>query len=166
MVNPFFPPQNKRIAKSLQRVKVGISCLPPSLIPLGWNGTTNRVSKAIADAGPTPSWYCPAVSPRSAGLECPVFLYGAKMAPPTRAEHQQKPASRRRRHAVGSGPNYIRSQCRLSRRTPPRVHPAQAIFKRSCHVRRLNLWAFPSPDSNAHNAIATNEDKNSNWDSK
>jgi len=52
MVNPFFPPQNKCIAKSLQTVEVGISCLPPSLIPLGRNGTTDRVSKAIADAGP------------------------------------------------------------------------------------------------------------------
>ena len=106
-----------------------ISSLPPSLFPLGRNGTTDRVSKAIADAGPTPSWYCPAVSPHSAGLVCPVFLYGAKTVPPTRAERQQKPASRRRRHVVGSGPNYRRLRCRLSRRNPPRVHPARGIFK-------------------------------------
>ncbi len=50
-------------------------------------------------------------------------------------------------------------------RNPPGVHPARAIFKRSRHARRLNLWALPSPDSTAHNAIETNEDKNSNWDS-
>ena len=117
--NPFFPPQKRRIANFLQTVNVGISSLPPSLFPLGQNDTTDRVSKAIADAGPTPSWYFPAVSPRSAGLVCPVFFYGVKMVPLTRAEHQQKPASGRRRHAVGSGPNYRRSQRRLSRRTPP-----------------------------------------------
>ena len=119
--NPFFPPQKRRIANFLQ---VGISSLPLSLFPLGRNGTTNRVSKAIADAGPTPSWYFPAVSPRSAGLVCPVFLYGAKMVPPTRAERQQKPASHRQHHAVGSGPNYRCSQRRLSQRTPPRSPPS------------------------------------------
>ena len=57
--NPFFPPQKRRIAIFLQTVNMGISSLPPSLFPLGRNGTTDRVSKAIADAGPTPSWYCP-----------------------------------------------------------------------------------------------------------
>jgi hypothetical protein len=76
--NPFFPPQKRRIANFLQTVNVGISSLPPSLFPLGQNDTTDRVWKAIADAGPTPSWYCPAVSPRSAGLLYPVFLYGVK----------------------------------------------------------------------------------------
>ena len=142
-----------------------ISSLPPSLFPLGRNGTTDRVSKAIADAGPTPSWYCPAVSPHSAGLVCPVFLYGAKTVPPTRAERQQKSVSRRRRHVVGSGPNYRRSRRRLSLRNPPGVHPGRAIFKQSRHARRLNLWAFPSPDGSAHNAIETDEDTISNWDS-
>ena len=76
--NPFFPPQKRRIANFLQTVNVGISSLPPSLFPLGQNDTTDRVWKAIADAGPTPSWYCPAVRPRSAGLLYPVFLYGVK----------------------------------------------------------------------------------------
>ena len=132
--NPFFPPQKRRIANFLQTVNVGISSLPPSLFPLGRNGTTDRVSKAIADAGPTPSWYCPVVSPHSAGLVCPVFLYGAKTVPRIRAERQQKSVSRRRRHIVGSGPNYRRSRRRLSRRNPPGVHPARAIFKRSHHA--------------------------------
>jgi hypothetical protein len=93
MVKPFFPPQKRRIASFLQAVNVGISSLPPSLTPLGWNNTTDRVSKAISDDGTRLSWSCPVVSPHSAGLECPVFLYGAKTVPPTRAEHQQEPAS-------------------------------------------------------------------------
>jgi hypothetical protein len=165
MVKPFFSTTKKALAIFLQTVNVGISSLPPSLFLLGQNDTTDRVSKAIADAGPKPSWYCPVVSPRSAGLVYPVFLYGVKMVPPARAERQQKPASRRRRHVVGSGPNYHRSRCCLSRRNPPGVHPARAIFKRSRYARQLNLCAFPSPDSSTHNAIATNEDENSNWDS-
>ena len=49
-----------------------------------------------------------------AGLVCPVFLYGAKTVPPTRAERQQKSVSRRRRHVVGSEPNYRRLRRRLS----------------------------------------------------
>jgi len=121
--NPFFPPQKRRIASFLQVVNVGISSLPPSLIPLEQNNTTDKVLKVIADDGTRPSWSCPAVSPCSAGLECPVFLYGAKTVPPTRAERQQGPASRQQERAVGSGPNHPRSRRRLLRRNLPRLHP-------------------------------------------
>jgi hypothetical protein len=138
--NPFFPPQKRCIASFLQAVNVGISSLPPSLIPLGQNNTTDRVSKAIADDGTRTSWSSPVVSPRSAGLECSVFLYGAKTVSPTRAERQQEPASRRQQCAVGSGPTYRCSRRRLLRRNLPGLHPARVLFKfkRARHAQRLN----------------------------
>ena len=95
-LTPFFPPQKRHIAVFLRTVNLGIDTTPPSLVPLGRKtplGSTSR-NGTFPDDG-MPSWACPAVSPRSAGLACPVSLYGVKAIPPTRAERGQEPMIRR-----------------------------------------------------------------------
>ena len=104
-----------------------------------------------------PSWACPAVSPRSAGLACPVSLYGAKTIPPMRAERGQEPTICRRRHATGLGPNYRHSRRRKRRRDPPPVAQARALFKRPRCLQRLSDWAFPTPN-HASSATDTDDD--------
>jgi hypothetical protein len=142
MVEPFFSPQQRRIAVFLRTINRGTGTAPPSLVPLG--GRKPRRSKSADDG--IPPWACPAVSPRSAGLACPVSLYGAKTIPPTRAERGEEPAIRRRRHAAGSGPNYRRSRQRIRRRNPPPATPMQALFTWPRCLRRLSDWAFLNPN--------------------
>ena len=128
-LTPFFPPQKRHIADFLRTVNMGISTTPPSLVPLRQKtplGSTSR-NRTIPNNS-MPSWTCPAVSLRSAGLACPVSLYGAKGIPPTRAERGQEPTIRQQRHVTGSGPNYQRLQQCIQCRNPPPAQ-AQALFK-------------------------------------
>ncbi len=154
--NPFFPPQKRRIAVFFRTVNMGMSTTPPSLVPLGRKtplGSTSRNGMNPDDG--MPSWACPAISPRSAGLVCPVSLYGAKAIPPTRAEHGQELTIRRRRHAAGLGQNNRHSRRRIQRRNPPPAARARALFKRPRHLQRLSDWAFPTPN---HALSATDAD--------
>ncbi len=96
----------------LRKVNVGISYVPTPLAILTWTTTIDDGMH---------SWACPAVSPRGAGLACPVSIYKAKATPPTRAERGQEPTLRRRSHAAGSGSNYRRSRRRIRRRNPQPV---------------------------------------------
>jgi len=120
---PFFSPQTRVVGSLLREVNIGISCaIPTPLAILKWNTTI--------DDG-MPSWACPAFSPHSAGVACPVSLYGEKARnPPTRAERGQELPIRRRSHATGSGPNYRRLRRCTRRRNPQPVAQTRAIFKR------------------------------------
>ena len=136
---------------------MGISTTPPSLVPLEWKTPSGSKSRngAIPGNG-MPSWACPAVSLHSAGLACPVSLYGAKTIPPTRAERGQEPTICRRCHATGSGPDHRRTQHRQRHQDPPPpVAQARALFKRPQRLQRLSDWAFPSPN---HALLATDAD--------
>ena len=103
---PFFPPQKRHIAHFLRTINVGIGTNPPSLVPLVRRKPSGSTS--TDDASPddgTSSWICPAISPRSKGLACPVALYGEKTVPPKRSERRITPR-RRHRRAPNSGPNH------------------------------------------------------------
>ena len=136
----------------LLEVNIGIrGAIPTPLAILKWNTTI--------DDG-MPSWACPAVSPHSAGVACPVSLYGEKARnPPTRAERGQELPIRRRSHATGSGPNYRRSRRRTRRRNPQPVAQTRAIFKRPRRLRRLGDWAFPTPNHATSATVADDDNE-------
>ena len=138
-----FSPKRRVVGSFLHEVNVGISYAPTPLAILTWTTTIDDGMH---------SWACPAVSPRGAGLACPVSLYGTKATPPTRAERGQVLLARRQRHAAGSGSNYRRSQQRIRRRTPQPVIQTRALFKRTRRLQRLGDWAFLSP---THASTAT-----------
>ncbi len=142
---PFFPPKKRLIAGFLRTVNVGTSTNPTSLVLLGRRKPSGGTS--TDDAFPDdsmPSWACPAVSPRSAGLACPMSLYGEKTVPPRRSERDKTPITRRRRHVPGSGPNRRRSLRQQRRRTPPSAAAVHDLFKRPKRLRRLIEWTLQS----------------------
>ncbi len=151
---PFFPPQKRPIASFFQSVNVGTGTDPPSLVPLGRRKSSSSTSTdtAFPDNG-TFSWTCPAVSPRSAGLACPVALYGDKTVLPRRSEGRIIP--RRRHHAPNSGPNHRRSLRRQQRRTPQPELATRVLFKRPKQLRRLIKWPLPG-----HLFLPTVSDRN------
>ncbi len=149
--NPFFPPQKRRLAVFLRTINSGISTVPLPLFPLG--GQRPRWT-ALTSAPPPngiPPWACPAGSPRSVGLACPVSLYGARTTPPTRAERGQEAPPCRRRHGAGSGPNHRRSRRCLRRRTTLLAPPTRALFTRPRCPRQLQDWVLPTQ---AHTPLA------------
>jgi hypothetical protein len=154
--NPFFRPKKGRFADFLEAMNGEIGTNNTSLHLLPWRTPRWNTSRngTNSDDG-IPSWACPAVSPCSAGLACPVSLYGAKAIPPTREERGQEPTIRQRRHAAGSGPNYRRSRRCIRRQNPPPVAQTRALFKRPRRLRRLSDWAFPNPN---HASPATDAD--------
>lgn len=99
--NPFFPPQ-KRCPVFLWMINVGISTTPPSLVPLGWNTLPSGSHLAHPNDG-MPSWRCPPISPCSAGLVCPVLLYGEATVPPMKVEQQQVPTPHWWHHVISLG---------------------------------------------------------------
>ena len=136
---PFFPPQKRRITVFLRTINIGISTPPPSLVPLGRRNTPSSISAPDDDG--TPSWICPAASPQSMGLACPVLLYGAQTIPPMRSDrcsNRNTPSTtRRRHHSSGSGPNRRRSLRRQRRHNSPQVLTVPSIFARPKRLRRL-----------------------------
>ncbi len=134
------------MAVFLRTINRGTGTAPPSLAPLGGRKPCRNTSANNNSADGIPPWACPAVSPRSAGLTCPVSLYGAKTTPPTRAERGQETTTRRQRHAAGSGPNYRHSRWRILRQNPPPATPTQALFTWPQCLQRLSDWAFPNPN--------------------
>ena len=141
-----FSPKKRVVGSFLRKVNVGISYVPTLLAILTWTTTIDDGMH---------SWACPAVSPRGAGLACPVSIYKAKATPPTRAERGQEPTLRRRSHAAGSGSNYRRSRRRMRRRNPQPAIRTRALFKRPRRLRRLGDWAFPTLN---HASTATDAD--------
>ena len=150
---PFFPPQKRHIARFLRTINVGIGTNPPSLVPLVRRKPSGSTS--TDDASPddgTSSWICPAISPRSKGLACPVALYGEKTVPPKRSERRISP--RRRHRAPNSGPNHRRSLRRQRCRTPKTEPSVRVFFK---HPKRLRCPFEHLPPSHRCTVRAHNE---------
>ena len=144
MVDPFFPTTKWAHRQFLGTINVGTGTTPPSLVPLGRRKPSGSTSTddAFPDDGAS-SWICPAISPRSTGLACPVALYGEKTVPPKRSERRITPR-RRHRRAPNSGPNHRRSLRRQRRRTPQPELPVRVFFKQSKRLRCLIEWPLPS----------------------
>jgi hypothetical protein len=139
---PFFPPQKKHITSFLQAINMGISTTPPTLITLRRNTPIDTIpNKAVSNDG-MHLWPCPPISPSSAGIACPVLLYGTKTVPPRRVERQQETTTQRQHHKTGSGPNHQCSQRRHLQPNPPPVTQKWTLF---CTPRRqwqLSDWEF------------------------
>jgi hypothetical protein len=151
---PFFPPQKRCIASFLPVFNVGISTTPTTLVTLRWNTPIDTIPNEAASDNGTHSWPCLPVSPSSAGVACPVLLYGVKTVPPTRAKRQQETTTQQQHHKTGSGPNHQCSRGHHLRHNPTQVTQKRPLFCTSRRQRRLSDWAFPCIN-NSHEALET-----------
>jgi hypothetical protein len=107
-----------------------------------------------------PLWSCPPISPQSAGVACPVLLYGVKTIPPTRVECRQTMMSGQQHCKTDSGPNHCHSQRRHLQRNPSLTTPKRTLFYVPCLCKQLTDWAFWCIDDN--NAPDTTHTDNDN----
>jgi len=158
MVDPYFSQQKRRITSFFLSVNVGISTTLMLLTILRRNTTIDTILDKEAHDDCVHLWQCP-VSPRTASVAGPVVLYGAKMAPLTKAERRQETMLRQRHRTAGTGPNHRRLQRRHLRHNPRPVTQQWSLFYTPCRRRQLCDWVFPSTKRLSPRAIRATNDK-------
>ena len=130
--NPLFRPKKGQFANFFEAMNGGLSTNNTSLHLLPWRPPlwTTAPSDGLTTL-PNHLLTCPPTSLCSAGLICPVMLYGEKITPPMRRERLQATRPRRRSFPLGKGPNHRQSARRNLQQSAP-SYSARPSFAPQC----------------------------------